>query len=294
MSARSARRWSGALAAPLAALLLRRLRLICPMNDLEADRLRALCPSARFGPSADLKAAAACTPCAPGAPGAASALQAAIAEARRAGRFVWLAASTHAGEEEAVADAHTALAAAAPPRSTLTLLAPRHPARAPAIAAALAAAHPALRVVLLSRCDAQQALPTADVLLVDALGLLPALYASSHVSFVGNSLPRGGRGHNLVEAAAGGCALLCGLHCGPFQSVAARLQAAEGALQRVADARQLGAALVALRAAPQEAARRGDAAARTAAALAQGVLPPLLRAVEAALAETPHLLWQQP
>jgi 3-deoxy-D-manno-octulosonic-acid transferase len=281
MSAASAARWGGALAAPLARRMLRSLRLVCPMNEEEAARLAALCPAARLGPCADLKAVAACARAAAPPSPAAAQLAAAVRGERRAGRFVWLAASTHAGEEAAAAAAHAALAAAAPPGGALTLVAPRHPARAAGVAAALAAAHPALRVTLHSAAGAPAAaLRSSDVFVVDALGLLPALYAACGVAFVGNSLPPGGRGHNVAEAAAGGVAVLCGPHLGPFRTLAARLQT--HGLQRVADARALADALAALRAAPEEARRRGAAGAAAVAAFSAGVLSALLAALESA------------
>jgi 3-deoxy-D-manno-octulosonic-acid transferase len=253
------------------------------MNETEAARLRVLCPSARFGPLGDLKAAAGCA-CAAraggaAAPPAAAALVQAIAAARARGRFVWLAASTHAGEEAAAVVAHAALCAHAQPHSTLTLLAPRHPARAAAVAVALAAAHPRLRVALHSACGAAS-LSECDVYVVDALGLLPALYAASRVAFVGNSLLPGGRGHNLAEAAACRCALMCGHHLGPFAAMAEQLG---GSLMRVADAAQLGEALAALRAAPLDAARRGEAAAAAVTRLADDVVSTLAHELRGAL-----------
>jgi 3-deoxy-D-manno-octulosonic-acid transferase len=278
MSATSAARWGSALAAPLARRLLSRMRVVCPMNATEAARLRALCPSARFGPLGDLKVAAGCA-CAAraGAPPAGAALTHAMDAARARGRFVWLAASTHAGEEEAAVAAHVALSVA--PHRTLTLLAPRHPARAASVAAALAAAHPSLRVALHSSCGAAS-LPECDVFVVDALGLLPTLYAAARVALVGNSMLPGGRGHNLAEAAACRCALLCGPHLGPFAEMATQLGSL---LTRVQDAAQLAHALAALRAAPHDTARRGEASAAAVARLAGDVVSTLARELRSAL-----------
>jgi 3-deoxy-D-manno-octulosonic-acid transferase len=282
LSPRAARRW-GTFAAPLARRMLQRLALVSPMNATEAARLSALCPGLRLGPMADLKATAACAPCS--ADGAA--LAHGVAAARNSGRFVWLAASTHAGEEDIAAAAHAALSAGTAAAGPLTLIAPRHPERGQAIAATLAAAHPSLRIVLHS-ASSTASLAGADVYVVDALGLLPALYAACGVAFVGNSLTPFGGGHNLAEAAAAGAAVLHGPRLGPFADMAAALCSLSGeltALQCVADASELAAALVALRDAPAQAAARGAAAALSARQMGDGVLQPVLHAVEALLAQ---------
>jgi 3-deoxy-D-manno-octulosonic-acid transferase len=278
MSAASARRWSYALAAPLARRMLRSLSLICAMNVIEEARLGRLCSDARFGPVGDLKAAAAHSGRWVGAP---SALTDALLACRRAGRFVWVAASTHAGEEAAAGAAH-ALLRAAGGRSPLALVVPRHPERAAAVALELARAHPSMRVALHSR-DGARAMQDADAYVVDAFGVLAELYAAADAAFVGNSLLSGGRGHNLAEAAAAGCVVLSGPHLGPFAALAEQLRAAGGATV-VGDPADLHAALSQLRNAPDACARRGRAAADAAAALAAGVLHCVADAVAAALA----------
>ena len=277
MSATSARRWSCALAAPLARRMLRSLSLICAMNTDEELRLRKLCGEALFGPAGDLKAAAA-------EAGrehheTAAGLDEMLRACRRAGRFVWVTASTHAGEEAAAAAAHALLRVGS--CSPLALVVPRHPERAATVAAEVAIAHPSMRVALLSR-DGACALQHADLLVVDALGLLPTLYAAAGVAFVGNSLFPGGRGHNLAEAAAAGAVVLSGPHLGPFAAMAEQLRSARG-LCIVNDVADLHAALSQLREAPDECARRGSAAADAAAALAHGVLQRVAGAVSAAL-----------
>ena len=277
MSAPSARRWSSWLAAPLAQRMLRSMRVICPANTAEEQRLRKLCPDAAFGPVGDLKAAAAYAGRTAAAP---SALTATIAACRRAGRFVWVAASTHEGEETKAAAAHALLCAEG--LAPLAIFAPRHPERASAVIAELAQKHPSLRFALHSR-DGAPAMEQCDVYVVDAFGILPELYASSSAAFVGNSLVPGGQGHNLAEAAAGGCVVLSGPYLGPFGSMAKQLGAAN-AMRIIDDATALYAALSELRSAPEDCARRGAAAAVASAELASGVLQRVFDAVTAALA----------
>jgi 3-deoxy-D-manno-octulosonic-acid transferase len=152
-----------------------------------------------------------------------------------ANRPAWIAGSTHAGEEELVLRAHDDLRAAA--GDALLLLVPRHPARFDSVADLLRR-----RGVPYARRSAGTDLtPGTQVLLVDTVGELAALYASVDVAFVGGSLVPVG-GHNLLEPAALGVAVITG----PYQSngweIAQLLMRAGAALQ-VADAPELAAAL---------------------------------------------------
>jgi 3-deoxy-D-manno-octulosonic-acid transferase len=257
--------------------MLRSMRVICPANVAEEQALRKLCPQASFGPVGDLKAAAAYAGRTAAAP---SALAAAIFACRRAGRFVWVAASTHAGEEAEAATAHVRLKAEG--HNPLAIIAPRHPARAAAVVDELAQQHPSLRFALLSR-DGAHSMEHSDAVFVDAFGILPELYAAASVAFVGNSLVPGGQGHNLAEAAAESCVILAGPYLGPFASMAEQLCAAN-AMSIVANAAELYAALSELRNAPEICARRGLAAGAASAELAAGVLQRVFDALSAALA----------
>ena len=151
-------------------------------------------------------------------------------------RPVWIAGSTHAGEEEQLLDAHARLLTDRP--DALLLLAPRHRNRFAAVAELLAR-----RAVRFTRRSGG-AVPAAggsEVLLVDTVGELPLLYASADVAFVGGSLVPVG-GHNLLEPAALGLPVLTG----PFQfnsQEIASLLLRRGAVLEVADARELAAVL---------------------------------------------------
>ena len=139
-------------------------------------------------------------------------------------RPVWLAASTHPGEEDVAGQVHRALAAAHP--GLLTIVAPRHPERGTAVAAALDAPR---------RAAGQD--PGAGVWVADTLGELGLLYRLAPLAFVGRSLTGQG-GQNPLEPARLGCAVAVGPHTGNFAEAVQKLEAV-GALTRVADAGEL-------------------------------------------------------
>jgi 3-deoxy-D-manno-octulosonic-acid transferase len=122
-------------------------------------------------------------------------------------RPVWVAGSTHAGEEELVLDAHALLQVHCP--DALLLLAPRHNDRFAAVATLLARRGIGFaRRSGMARTDPALREGTS-VLLVDTIGELALLYASADAAFVGGSLvPIGG--HNLLEPAALGLPVLTG------------------------------------------------------------------------------------
>jgi 3-deoxy-D-manno-octulosonic-acid transferase len=168
-----------------------------------------------------------------------------------AGRPVWLAASTHPGEEEIVLEAHACARRTLP--MLALILAPRHPDRGEALAAMLRA-----RGLATVRRGAGEALvPDTDVYLVDTLGEMGLWYRIAAVSFVGGSLNDAG-GHNPFEPALLGSAILHGPHVRNFADGYARLRAA-GAAVEVRSARDLCAALVATLA-PDRAAAMAAAA----------------------------------
>lgn len=139
-------------------------------------------------------------------------------------RPVWLAASTHPGEEEVAARVHHALATVHP--GLLTIVAPRHPGRGAAVAAALGAPR---------RAVGQD--PGMDVWVADTLGEMGLLYRLAPLAFVGRSLVGQG-GQNPLEPARLGCAIAVGPHTANFIEAVQALEEA-GALTRVADADEL-------------------------------------------------------
>jgi len=146
-------------------------------------------------------------------------------------RATWIAGSTHGGEEEQVLDAHAALLPEF--ANALLLLVPRHPQRFDGVANLLAQ-----RGIRFDRRSVAQVVrPDAQVLLVDSVGELAALYAAADVAFVGGSLvPIGG--HNLLEPAALGVPVITGPYNANSAEIARSLVQSGGAVE-VADAKGL-------------------------------------------------------
>ena len=222
--------------------------LCLAQDEAQAERLRRL--GARAVASVgDLKAAAAPLAADPDC----------IAAMRRqiGKRPVWLAASTHSGEEEVVADAHATVAKTVP--RMLTIVAPRHPVRGPSIAEMLRSK--GLRV---SRRAAGEPIgPETDIYLADTMGELGVFFRLAGIAFIGGSLvPKGG--HNPFEAARLDCAVLHGPDMRNCAVMAAALDTA-GASLRVDTATELAAAVTRLFNDPGERAARAKAAARATA-----------------------------
>lgn len=152
----------------------------------------------------------------------------------------WIAASTHEDEESAVIEAHRAVLQAHP--DALLLWAPRHPERFRAVAQR--AADAGLSVAMRSGQRWPGVGGGTQVFVIDTLGELARFYACAKVAFVGGSLQPVG-GHNLLEPAATGTAILSGPHLHNFADIAKRLQEAD-AMRIVEDPPALGAALVEL------------------------------------------------
>ncbi len=199
--------------------------------------------------------------------------------ALNAGRPLWLAASTHAGEEEIAADVHRRLAPAHP--GLLTIVAPRHPGRGAAVAAMLAE-----RGLTVARRSANEAPgPDTDIYLVDTLGEMGLFCRLSPIVFMGKSLAAEG-GQNPFEPAALGAAVLFGPRMSNFAVMAAAMRRS-GAAEEVADAPALADAVSRLLASPDLLADRRRAARDWSAAEA-GALDAVLAAIEPFLAELTH------
>ncbi|MBB3329787.1 3-deoxy-D-manno-octulosonic-acid transferase [Halomonas campaniensis] len=166
-------------------------------------------------------------------------------------RPVWVAGSTHEGEEALLLAAHARLRETLP--EALLVLVPRHPQRFEAVAALCQqAGMPAAR-----RSRGEWPAATAAVYLGDTMGELLALYGAADLAFVGGSLvPIGG--HNLLEPAALGVPVLTGHELANFAEVAEVLREAD-ALVEVADEAALAAALARLFADEAERRRLGEA-----------------------------------
>lgn len=166
-------------------------------------------------------------------------------------RPVWIAASTHEGEELAVLEAHIAVLARVP--DALLLIAPRHPER--------------FRTVLHTARNLGFAVAThgegnangeTQCLVIDAMGVMMRYFAACDLAFVAGSLvPIGG--HNVLEPAALSKPVLVGPYTFNFEEVTRSLISAGGA-RRIESGERLGAAVLALLSNPDALARMSTAA----------------------------------
>jgi 3-deoxy-D-manno-octulosonic-acid transferase len=127
-------------------------------------------------------------------------------------RPVWIAASTHKGEEHIVLAAHQRLLESYP--NALLVLVPRHPERRPAIEMEIGK----LGLDLVARSDGNEADASTQVYLADTLGELLLLLATGDVVFMGGSLVNVG-GHNPLEPAALGLPVLTGPQVHNFEKI---------------------------------------------------------------------------
>lgn len=166
-------------------------------------------------------------------------------------RPVWIAASTHAGEDEIILAAHRQLLKTR--TDALLILVPRHPERFEAVHELCLNQGLTTR----RRSTGQDVQAGDQVLLGDTMGELLFLYALADIAFVGGSLVANG-GHNLLEPAALGKPVLSGPHLFNFLEIATQLREA-GALSEVENAEQLAGRLATLLDAPTEIARMSQA-----------------------------------
>ncbi len=154
------------------------------------------------------------------------------------GRPVWVAASTHEGEEEIVAEAHKLIRQRHP--RVLTIVVPRHPERGDAVRAMIAGKG----LTVAQRSRGNPLLDEIDVYLADTLGELGLFYRLAPIAFLGGSLiPHGGQ--NPIEPTRLDTAVLHGPHVHNFADIYAALDAAVPAAA-IADAASLADAVAAL------------------------------------------------
>ncbi|MCK3658251.1 3-deoxy-D-manno-octulosonic acid transferase [Pasteurellaceae bacterium Pebbles2] len=139
-------------------------------------------------------------------------------------RPVWIAASTHEGEEQIILDSHRILLQTFP--NLLLILAPRHPERFNSVANLIEQGK-------FNYCRRSENIsPNSDteVLLGDTMGELMLMYGVSSVAFVGGSLVKHG-GHNPLEPLAFKLPVISGKHTFNFPEVFRKLLAVNGALE---------------------------------------------------------------
>jgi 3-deoxy-D-manno-octulosonic-acid transferase len=194
-------------------------------------------------------------------------------------RPVWIAASTHAGEDEILLAAHKILRQQQP--DALLLLVPRHPERFAKVAELIVAEGFSFQ----RRSDYQQGLGAADVqvILGDTMGELLLLLGCADIAFVGGSLVERG-GHNTLEPAAWGLPVLTGPSDYNFSEISALLHNA-GALLQLSSAEEVASALHSLMTDSKRAQQQG-AAAKQVVDNNRGALQRLLSCIEQALQQS--------
>ncbi|CAK0756709.1 3-deoxy-D-manno-octulosonic acid transferase [uncultured Gammaproteobacteria bacterium] len=241
ISDRSFRRWQRV--PRLIGSLLASFRLCLAQSEADAKRLRAL-GAAEVRCPGNLKYSA--------APPPADEPELVRLRAIFGQRPLWLLVSSHPGEDQYALATHATLAPRLP--SLMTLIVPRHPKRGAEIAA-LARNH-GLSAALRSECGT----PPTDtaVYVADTLGEMGLWLRLTPVACIGGSLiPHGG--HNPIEPAQLGCAIIHGPHMFNFREIVAELSAANAALA-VTDGTDLSEAVAALLTDGKRRQRLSDAA----------------------------------
>jgi 3-deoxy-D-manno-octulosonic-acid transferase len=187
-------------------------------------------------------------------------------------RPLWLAASTHPGEDEIMLAAHALIRAETP--DALLVIAPRHPDRGATIAT-LAGNAP--------RRSKAEPIGQAAVYIADTLGELGLFYDLAPVALVAGSLLSALKGHNPIEPAKLDAAIASGPYVESFQDLFDALTAARG-LTTVADAASIAAAVTRL--------WRDEAARSAQIAAARGVIAHGVEAFDATVAQLIALLPQ--
>jgi 3-deoxy-D-manno-octulosonic-acid transferase len=209
----------------------------CMQTEQDAERIRQMgAPAERVSISGNLKFDMQSTILDP----------ASAASMRRqlllpAGVAVWVAGSTHAGEEEIILDVYRQLVGEG--RDLVLVLVPRHPDRCRLVGDMLTArGHSfALRTAV---AEFPHELSPGDVLLVNTVGELLSLYAMADLVFVGGSLADIG-GHNVLEASLVKKPVIFGPHMHNFKEIS-RLVLEKGGGIQVGDADELATAVVSL------------------------------------------------
>jgi len=227
----------------LARALLGCFKLVLAQSDKDVERFKTLgAPDVvRMG---NMKFAVPALPCD----------EATLAEIRaRTGlRPMWLAASTHAGEEEIAWQVHQKVKQGRP--DLLTIIVPRHPDRGPDIAEMLRQQG----CVVAMRSNSEPVTPETNVYLADTMGELGLFFRLAPIVFMGKSLVPAG-GQNTIEPARLGAAIIIGPHYWNFDDITKSMSAA-GGLEVVADADALAEAVARDLSEPAQAQARAQAA----------------------------------
>jgi 3-deoxy-D-manno-octulosonic-acid transferase len=182
---------------------------------------------------------------------------------------IWIAASTHKGEDEIILNAYTRIKARHP--KLKLLLVPRHPERFDSVfQLCRATGFQTLR-------RSEGSLTDVEILLCDTMGELLTLLGAADYAFIGGSLVNTG-GHNYIEPAAWGLPILSGPSTFNFRKIARQLEEC-GGLQICSGAAAIDAALSAFIESPDTASKSG-AAAKALADENRGALERLISLIE--------------
>lgn len=197
-------------------------------------------------------------------------------------RPVWIAASTHAGEEEYILDAFTEIKKRLP--EALLVLVPRHPQRFDEVIALCSQRFKVLsrtqQKELNKNCDA-----STDVFVGNTLGEMPLFYATADVAFLGGSLvPIGG--HNLLEPAMLSLPTLTGPHLFNFTEISQLLIRA-GATIKIEDPKMLATETISLLTDPARCHQMGEKG-QTLVLEEQGALVRYLQLIETLLGKNSY------
>jgi 3-deoxy-D-manno-octulosonic-acid transferase len=166
-------------------------------------------------------------------------------------RLIWIAASTHEGEEAIILKAHQLICQKAP--DTLLILVPRHPNRFAAVAKLCAA-----DFITIKRSQQTTVTKETQVYLADTMGELFLLYSVSDMAFVaGSFMPIGG--HNTLEPALLAKPIITGPHLHNFTEISALLISAKAQVI-VKEAADLSIAILDLMAHPEKRSQMGESA----------------------------------
>lgn len=211
--------------------MLSEIRLILAQDEVSADRYISLgFPESRLINTGNLKYDLEIT-----------AAQRAIVEQTATAlnitqRPVWIAGSTHEGEERIILDAHQQLLANYP--DLLLILVPRHPERFGDVENLLVKT----AIPYTKRSDNEPIQTNTQVLLGDTMGEMMVLYGLAQIAFVGGSLVRHG-GHNPLEPIAFELPVISGHHTFNFPEVFSKLREVNGVIEVDSDSHSLAQAV---------------------------------------------------
>ncbi|MCF7854783.1 MAG: 3-deoxy-D-manno-octulosonic acid transferase, partial [Candidatus Pacebacteria bacterium] len=169
--------------------------------------------------------------------------------------LVWTVGSTHSGEEALVADVFLSLRQEVP--DLKMVLVPRHHERTSEVQSVLESKGLSYRL-LVPRGDTPAAMESVDVLLVNTTGELMGFYSACDIAYVGKSLAGNEGGHNIIEPAIFGKAVVHGAHMENFRLVADLFRREKATVEVEEDSHLLPA----MRDLCRDAARRRDLGAR--------------------------------